>query len=282
MRARRSYGRCLIAGLVITLGTRAAHADPVAACGDAAEKAQSLRDARKLIEARDPLRVCAGSECPRFIQKDCARWLEEVERSLPTVVVTAKDSNGQYLVDVKVTVDGHPFASQLDGRAEPLNPGIHTFHFQRSDGTSVDQQVPIREGEKNQSVVASFEKRDPVPVAASAPVSGADHSVETTSPWRTIGWIAGGAGVVGLGLGATFGVLASSAKSDANCDAAGFCDRDKLASARDHATIANVGFIAGGILLAGGAALVLFAPGGAPGSARVTARANGMAFEGRW
>jgi hypothetical protein len=74
--------------------------------------------------------------------------------------------------------------------------------------------------------------------------------------------VAGGIGVVGLGLGTVFGIVAIGDKSSAHCDANKFCDASSLSSARSAAVVSNVGLIAGGLLLAGGAALVLFTPHG--------------------
>lgn len=279
MAGRSRYLGCLIAAVALHLGSlRAARADEAQTCAEAANQAQRLRDARKLVEARSPLRTCAGSQCPRFIQKDCAQWLEEVDKSLPTVVVTAKDAEGRYLVDVKVSVDGAPFASLLDGQAVPMNPGLHAFHFERSDGASVDQQVPVREGEKNQGIVGLFAKPAVTATPKAPAVANGDRA--PAGPWRTIGWAVGGLGIVGLGLGVTFGMIAASDKSDAACDASGYCNAESLASARSHATVADVGFIAGGALLLGGGALVLFAP--RESQTRVTARTNGIVFEGAW
>ena len=88
-------------GALVAAGLMAApsRADDKAACLDAASKAQSLRDAHKLVEAREQLRACAAARCPAVVQNDCATWLVEVERALPTVVLAAKNTAGADLVD---------------------------------------------------------------------------------------------------------------------------------------------------------------------------------------
>src|SRR5580704_15746858 len=73
-----------------------------AACLDASSQAQTLRDAHQLVEARDQLRICARQICPAVVQADCATWLDAVEKSLPTVVLTAKDGRGGDVINVKV------------------------------------------------------------------------------------------------------------------------------------------------------------------------------------
>jgi len=77
----------------------------------------------------------------------------------------------------------------------------------------------------------------------------------------------GAAGIVGLGLGAIFGAVASSSWSSAQKEcgsptscpnyAQGASDHDAATSA---ATMSTIGFITGGALVAGGLTLFLTAP----------------------
>jgi hypothetical protein len=60
-------------------------------------------------------------------------------------------------------------------------------------------------------------------------------------------------------------MMAISDHNSADCNANNVCLTGPLNSARSAATVANVGFIAGGVLLATGLGLVLFAPGGGHG-----------------
>ena len=237
-----------------------------AACLTASNKAQELRDAHKLIEARDQLRICAQQVCPAIVSRDCLTWLDAVEQSMPSVVVSAKDPSGRDLFDVKVTADGQPLTAKLAGDAVPMNPGPHAFHFEAADGSVLDQQVLVREGLKNQNIAVVLGTAAPAPAPPGASPSAPPDATPAAGgggiPWRTVGWITGGVGVAGLALGTVFGVMAMSDKNGAHCDASGACDPGKLSDANSAATISTVGFIAGGVLLAGGAALVLFGPSG--------------------
>jgi hypothetical protein len=101
-----------------------------------------------------------------------------------------------------------------------------------------------------------------------------------------IGLIVGGAGIAALGAGAFFGLSASSTHDDAlsHCNALRQCDSDGLKlgdDASSQATVSTIAFIAGGALVAGGAALFRLAPRGSsrargfrvmPNLAGVTAR----------
>ena len=105
---------------------------------------------------------------------------------------------------------------------------------------------------------------------------------------RTLGLVLGGVGVLGVGLGAFFGLRAKSKLDDSNnghchlndrCDATGVALRDDYLGA---ARISTVSFLAGGVLLAGGALLYFTAPSapvsiaaaGGPGSANVIVRST--------
>jgi hypothetical protein len=140
-------------------------------CTDAYGQAQTLRDAHKLTEAREQLRVCARADCPDFIAKDCAGWLKDVEPRIPSVVLIAKNAAGSDLVDVKVTVDGAPVATKLDGLAVDVDPGAHTFAFEAADG-KVEQKVVIAEGGKAQRVSVAFGAAGTAPVVTSTPGAG--------------------------------------------------------------------------------------------------------------
>jgi hypothetical protein len=265
----------ILVSVPVALWSTTAGAVDKAQCFDAASQGQTFRDAHKLLQARDQLRICASQSCPAQVQKDCSSWLDAVEQGLPTVVISAKDGSGRDLIDVAVTVDGQPFAAKVTGDAIPVDPGPHAFHFQTADGTSSDQQVLVREGVKNQSVdvtlgapAAPAAPGIPAPLATPGTTGpalpqvppAADTTPARGSVWKTVGWIAGGVGVVALGVGSVFGVMAISDKSNAHCDASNACDGGPLSDARNASTVSTIGVIAGGVLVAGGLTLILVAP----------------------
>ncbi len=232
MKTRMFMG--LAAPMVLFAGS--AFADGTAACLDAVSKGQTLRDAHKLVEARAQLRVCAAAQCPAVVQRDCAAWLADVEKATPTIVVTAMTGTGTNVFDATVTVDGKPFADTLDGRGVAIDPGSHALRLVLKDGTTRDQQIVITEGEQNQRVT----------VTLAAPASGAGTTGSSTvdggttagaSPWKTAGWVLGGLGVIGLGIGTAFGVMAiSDNNSWLHCDANNECQPSPLSNARSAAT----------------------------------------------
>ncbi len=249
---------CLCLVVTAVLVTTTGLADDRAACLDAAAKGQTLRNAHKLVEAREQFRVCALAVCPAVVQTDCVGWLADAERALPTVVLEAKSGSGLALVDVKVSIDGQPLVSKLDGQAVAVNAGPHTFHFEGREGASVDQPAVVNEGEKNQAVAVVLGA-----AAAPAPSPGPENAADSggSGTWTTVGWLLGGAGVVGLGVGTGFGIVAIGDKNGADCNANNVC-KGSPDAVKNAARVADIAWIAGGVLLASGAAVVLFAPSG--------------------
>jgi hypothetical protein len=268
MKHRIRSGLILPLVLVAAVAT-SAQADDKATCLDAARKSQTLRNAHKLVEARDLFRVCAAAQCPAAVRDDCTNWLAEVEKDLPSVVVAAKDGAGADLVDVKVSVDGQPLLSKLDGRAVPMDAGPHMFHVEGADGTSVDRQVMVKEGETSQAVAVILG-----PVAAPTPTPESALSTAAVSSdhaggggmgtQRIIGLVVGGVGVAGIAAGSVCAVMTKSeaTQQQKDCGSAGSCN-DFSRAASDHSTgetdrtISLVGFVAGGALLVGGAIVLL-------------------------
>jgi hypothetical protein len=283
--------RLLVAGLcaLVLSSSALARGDDKAECLEASSKGQTARDDHRLLEAREQFRLCARQQCPAVVQRDCASWLEGVERNLPSVIVRARDGAGADLGDVRVTVDGAPLTSRLDGQAIPMNPGMHAFHFELADGTSADERVVVTEGSQNQVVTTTLGRPAPqlpaTPAQSTATVPAAPGGA---SPWRTVGWVLSGVGVVGLAAGTGFGIAAMSDKSSASC-ADKLCDAAPLASARNAATAANVGLAVGGVLVVAGVALVLISPGSRHEAARairvapaVGTNGGGLVLGGAW
>jgi hypothetical protein len=281
--------RALLAGLlVVAARPSVAHADvSKAECIDANGKAQDARRESRFSDARRLLLQCAVPSCPDLVRDDCARRFDELERAQPTIVFDAKDASGRDVIAVSVMVDGRPLAEKLVGTPLAVDPGEHTFTFTASGLAPATQTFAIREGVKDRHeviVLGSAAPATPQPTAEPPPAPAAPVAPPPTSalqaapaaasppstekpaasgiPWRTVGWVLGGVGVVGLGVGTVFGLEALSTKSG-HCDDSGSCTPPGTASnAYRQATISTTGLIAGGVLLAGGLGLVLLAPGG--------------------
>lgn len=271
----------IVLGGLATLGSRsAAAADPTTAdCLSANEDAIALRAAHKLREARSQLLVCAAATCPTDVRNECTRRVEEVNASMPTLVFEAKDPAGNDLSGVRVMMDDHPLVERLEGTALSIDPGEHKFSFETKDYPKVWKQLVIREGEKDRRERVTFGAgaAPAAPALAASNVAaaepphpnGADTGTDSGTTQRIMGWSATGLGAVGLALGAVFLVQKNAKNDEADriCPTGVGCgagDNARIRSLTDDAntngTLAAVSFIAGGLLVAGGLAIVFTAP----------------------
>jgi hypothetical protein len=303
-------------GAVLTLAvlgvsstvSRPARAD-TAACIAASEAEVGLRKQQKLRAALDQLSVCSAPACPAEVKAECDRRAAELNAALPTIVLGATDAAGNDVSAVTVTVDGAPFATALDGRALPIDPGNHTLHFQAAGRAPIDKTIVAREGEKARRVsvvlgaAGATSAVAPVagvaPVATVAPVEGAApaspppaaaQGPKTPSTWstgKTVAVVSWGVGAVGIVVGALAGAKANSDASTqkTDCSSAGDCPNHAGAESA-HSSSLSAGnlstamFVVGGVGAVAGTVLWLTAPKGgaekAPAPAPVT---TGLRFD---
>jgi hypothetical protein len=237
MSARSSLrGAFVVASLLaLDIESRTALADDTDACLAAYEKSQQLRKDGKLGASREQLNLCVQPRCHSLIKRDCSRWMSELERAEPTVIVKARDARGKDVLDLRVAVDGALLQERLDGKPHEVDPGVHVFRYEK-DGTLIgEERVVVQEGEKNRVVSV---KIAPPKVAAPPLV------VEESTPPAPVG------GYVLLGLGAAgvaaFGALAASGQHDLDemrkepGGCAPNCDASDVSAARTKIIAANM------------------------------------------
>src|SRR5512140_419651 len=103
-----------------------AGADELTDCVSAFENGQVQRRQGSLFEAKKTLTRCAERACPNAMQTQCGKWLDELEKEIPSVVISVT-VDGEDILDVHVDVDGEPLTDKLNARGIPVNPGVHTF-----------------------------------------------------------------------------------------------------------------------------------------------------------
>ena len=196
-----------------------------------------------------------------------------LEPRLPKLVVEVTASGPA----LQVQRDGVLIGTAVFGTAIPVDAGTHRV-------------VATAPGKQWETVVQTVESatawvsipRDlparvgPVTVAATARDDGSTANAARTSiprviehpggTQRAVGWVVAGLGVIGLGVGAGFGLSSISKRDDSRdhcvvdrCDARGVGLRD---DAIESGNIATVATIAGGAAVVGGVVLVLIAPKG--------------------
>jgi hypothetical protein len=191
-------------------------------------------------------------------------------------------------------LDGAPWLQRLEGKEVAVNPGEHRLTLEGPGFRKTESTLLAREGQKKLRVIFLVSTRDPATrsaSAAAAPTVARGRDDGSLSAGRKIGLALGGAGLGGLAVGAIFGVLSkamydhaltSGCGGDSNrCSADGIADGK---TAHTEAAIATLGFAAGGVLLAAGAALYFTSPehGSVAIAPAVQANGGGLTMVGKW
>jgi hypothetical protein len=204
----------LLAGSsLLALSARASAEEGPAQCLQAYEDGQRLRRQGDLLSAAQQLLVCGGPACPVRMQRDCQRWSDEVQRSLPAVVFRVRGADHANLPGASITIDGGA-PQPLDGRALHMNPGQHQVVFEHPGYVPLRTPVFITEGEKLEphdvTLTALSELgRAPLAPLPALPLEPAPAAPRAHRSWT--GPVAAGA-VAALG-GVGLAYFGSSAKS---------------------------------------------------------------------
>ena len=290
---RRAWGVALL--MVTWAGVASAQDESPnkATCAQAYESAQESRASGHLQETRQRLSFCARSECPSFVQKDCARWLEEVDKELPSVVLTAVGLDREAAAKVTIKLDGRLISGALSGGPISLDPGRHELVLQRPGESPITRTIMAQQGVQNRSVVVQFDD--------TGDVSGGgleqDKAPNAWAPLRPYSYVAWGVGAVGLGVFAVMGTLGRADARELREDCPEFTDDpllvvpgrvceqsfidDRKSSYQSKFIVADVGLITGIIGAAAGTALFIMSQAG-PTPANVDAElsaAKGLHFD---
>ena len=253
MPRRRGARRAMLGVLLgAIIGSGTARADEKQQCVAASEKAQQLRNAGKLSDARDQLLLCGRVECPKLVQQDCTEWMREVLAILPTVVPGAKDRSGKDLVQVNVSIDGKLVTRTLDGKAIPIDPGVHTFRFDAKQGTPVEEQLVIRQGEKNRILTVTMGAPEE-PADTTQPV--ATKPMERAGSPPIAAYVTGGVGLVALGAALYLALDANADARNLRETCAPRCEQSAVDDVENRQLIAGVTAGLGGAALIAGAVL---------------------------
>ncbi|MET0385876.1 MAG: hypothetical protein ABW321_07950 [Polyangiales bacterium] len=174
-------GWAVLVGLCL-LGAQAHAAEPsTAECLAANERSIALRRQHALQAAREALLSCAATTCPADVRNECVLRLGEVNAQQPTIVFVVKDTHGEPLSAVSLSVDGTVVADRLAGTALPLDPGEHVLVFSAAGLPAARKRLIAYEGEKarREAVVLGEQAASasaPLATPAPAAVSGSSHT----------------------------------------------------------------------------------------------------------
>lgn len=201
--------------MVLATSSLAFAGDPKTECIAAADQAQQARDDGKWRAARDGFVSCSRAACPKMVAASCTKWAREVEEGMPTVVLAAKDASGGDLTDVRVTIDGAPLATVLDGKPVEVDPGVHKLRFSREGSEPAEQSVVVKAGEKLREVSVVLR---PSAIAHAEPVAPVEtpHASGHGDGGRVATTVVLGV----LGAGALAGGIALGLSSQSDADTA--------------------------------------------------------------
>lgn len=252
----------------LLLPGRAAADDARDACFTAYEQGQRLQKDGKLRAAHEEFVACSDAACPGFVRKDCSGWLDEVESSMPAVVLTLpRDAKGSTDLAVTVSIDGEPIAERIDGLAIPVDPGPHDVRYELG-GRSLEQHVIVPEGNKTFPLVVDLGALAPQPPPPPPPA--ADTTPSPYKPWLerlpTSTYVLGGVAVVGLASFVGFGLAGRSIESCAPS-----CTATQVSSLRGDYLVADVSLL---MALAATGGAVYFAIRSSPDAPNAPAHAR--------
>jgi len=250
----------VVLGLAALFAGSDAHAGPPpskAACVAAFEQGQEQERAGHLVEADKQFVTCSAEACPAAVRDDCLASHASLEKAQPSIVLGARDAQGNDLVDVDVLLDGQAFTKKLDGKPLAVDPGPHLLRFEAKGASPVERQVVIRVGEKNRVFTV-----DLAPGTSAAPAKTTNKETTTappTSNGRRIGaYVVGGLGLVSLGAFAFLGLTGKQnlAELRDTCGKTHSCAVDDVDATKTRLIAADVSLGVG--ILALGAASWLF------------------------
>jgi hypothetical protein len=200
-------------------------------------------------------------------EKTAKERADKLEPRLIRLTITRQDK------DVEVKLDGNVLDPAALGTAMPVDPGKHAIEASAKGKKSFATTLDVSDRSRSPSIEIPALESEPEATksTASAGASASSNGVRPPeeksgggSSQRTVSYVAMGAGVVGIGVGAFFGLKTSSTWADAQTHCTGLeCDRTgvQLATdAKNAGTTSTIAFVAGGALLVGGAVLFFTAP----------------------
>lgn len=158
---------------------------------------------------------------------------------------------------VTLSLDGVAIALLAASTPFPLDPGDHVVEARAPGYLPFRAVVTLAEADRKEVTIPMLQ---PEPPKSEPPVRPAPRD-NTTS--RTLGIVAIGAGAVGIGLGAYFGLRAFSKREEADGYCVGtLCRPEGLAlidEGRTAATVSTVAFVGGAVLATTGVVFLLSA-----------------------
>jgi hypothetical protein len=165
--------------------------------------------------------------------------------------------------DVTVTLDGIRIQERELGSPVVVTPGSHHVEAVANGVAPARRDVNLDGGEMKTVILSLKKLEDGRPAVAPAPAQPDAKPADAGSggSMRTIGYVAGGVGIVGLGVFAVTGLMAKSTFDKLEGECKGGCSDAGHLEDIDHGkslqTMANVGLVLGVVGVGTGVTLIL-------------------------
>jgi hypothetical protein len=204
------------------------------------------KGATALPELREALALAkkAGRTDRETMAKD---HLAKLEANVSRVIVTVPDDAPS---GVALTLDGAPLSLPLPTEGIPLDAGRHTFVATAAGRKDWTRTFDVRAtGDVHHLDVFLGGETAP----ASEKKDDAPKPVATSGSTRTLGYVVGGVGIVALGVGAAFGVIALKKTREYKdvCPGGACTDEGGIALHDDAKTAATISTIGLGVGIVG-------------------------------
>lgn len=198
-------------------------------------------------------------------EKYAREHADSLEKRLARMSFTLPDS----LRDATLKLDGTEVGAGVRGTPLPIDPGTHQIEVSAPGKKTWSTTIEVKDEAATTPVtVPELEAEEAAPTEAPPPAEvpkdePAPAPVKASGGSSTLGWVALGVGVVGVGMGSYFGLTTLSKKSESDdhcgskigqsnanqCDQKGVDLRDEAKSA---ATLSTIGFAVGAVGIGAG------------------------------
>ena len=209
---------------------------------------------RELEKAIDLAQELAKVD-PKYQQtaESARKELDELAKRIALVIVTPS---------AQVSVDAEPVPIEAWGRPLPYRPGKINTVIRHSDGQETSQELELAAGERRElSTAPPAPKLAPSPRPSSAPAVPKPQPAprEDVISKRTLAYVSGAVGIVGIGGFAAFTLLNRSTNEREGC-AASVCPEATLQDAEQHSSYRTLSLVGLGVGVLGlGTSTYLFA-----------------------
>lgn len=232
--------------------------DPSTVCLEAHRESQRLMRSDALIEAKHAMATCAARSCPALVQTDCAGWLTEVDREIPSVVLRVR-VDGIERYDATVKMNGADVADAL-GKPLALNPGRYEFEFHEVGFAPQSRTVQVAHREKYKFVAVDFTTPRESPSQTRPLANATPIPIAPKRPVPMMTWILGGVGIAGLGGFAALAATTVSRENSLRSSCAPECDEQDTKQLKVRYLAADISLGVGAAAIVGATVFYIARP----------------------